>query len=210
MGKPTDGSLFCLSSVRSWLTFACASCSIAFFLLVGAPVARAAAEISVNFLPAGTNPDYSDEVCLAWTDSAKSAVTKAANTWSNLLTSTQTINIDACWAKTLPSGTIARGAPFGTWCRDFSGAKVSGTRYPPALANALAKKDLDPATAEIYISFDSSLSWGYTETDVKNLNLITYALHVIGHGIGFASSMSYDTTNLTGKWGGHRWLSLHL
>ncbi len=161
-----------------------------------------AADITINFLKPGTNPDYPQDVPLLWTENAKSAVQKAANIWAALLISDITINIDACWAQKLNDNVPGRGAPFGTWCKNFSGAPLANVQYPPALANALGKKDLDPATAEIYIAFDSTISWGYKETDVVDYNLITYALHNICHGLGFASMMTYDESTKIGKWGG--------
>jgi hypothetical protein len=86
--------------------------------------------------------------------------------------------------------------------RNFPQAPFADTLYPAALANQLARSDLNGAAlAEIDVVFNAdvdgpvslgSVSW-YYGTDAApgvDIDFVTIALHEIGHGLGFSNQIA--------------------
>ena len=112
----------------------------------------------------------------------------AVDIWSVLLTSNVTIRIDATW-EDLESGALAQAGP-NNLHQNFTSAPFPDTFYPSALANALFDADLSEQS-DITCSFNNSVNWYLGtdgETPAGQYDLVTAALHEIGHGLGFIGS----------------------
>lgn len=148
-----------------------------------------------DFLPAGAP--------VKWPDAAKDAFEYALNIWSSLLIAGQPITINACWIDPGAANPLGTGQPVSVF-ENFTDAPLAGTMYPVALANQLAQTDLNDtddddhdqdgsdADAEIIIAINSQTNW-YFGTDANppggQIDFATTALHEIGHGLGFVSSL---------------------
>jgi hypothetical protein len=82
--------------------------------------------------------------------------------------------------------------------RDFTGAPLQNTWYPPSLANILAGADINPGTEEIVAFFNSRLGqpdclagtffyYGLDGNEGLNIDFVTVLTHELGHGLGFLS-----------------------
>jgi len=133
------------------------------------------------------------------------ALQAAANIWATLLNSSQTIPVSATFDSLPCSSSSARLGQAGahTYAHDFVGAPIASTWYPIALANALAQMDLDPGNNDIDAMFNSDFGFScafngsfYLGLDASgpsgDSDLVTVALHELGHGLGFLSLV--DTT----------------
>ena len=125
---------------------------------------------------------------------AKAAVQFAVDIWSRNFESEVPISVEANW-ETNPDNRVLGSARPGYYFNDFPGAPDSDLWYPSALANTLAKRDLDPRQKEIFLSVNSTPLW-YTGTDGKptprSYDLVSVVLHEIAHGLGFLSNAEYD------------------
>ena len=132
----------------------------------------------------------------------------AANLWGTCINSNVVIRVGATMDPLACTPTTATlgSAGANTVHRDFAGAPVANTWYPQALANALAGVDLDPATADIGASFNSSINgnpaclasaaWYYGfdgNPGANQRDFVTVVLHEIGHGLGFATQVNLGT-----------------
>ena len=130
-----------------------------------------------------------------FTSEAKASFQRAVDLWSRLVQSPVPIRIDATW-KPLPSSVLGQ-AGAKTWIKDFPNAPRSGLYYPAALADAKAGTDLDPGRVDIVAEFNSSASW-YLGLDgdapSNRTDLVTVAMHEIGHGLGISGAYSSDGT----------------
>lgn len=155
------------------------------------------ASFAVNFNPSTCEGDIAP-----WPAAAQTAFTQAANLWGNLLTSTQVIEVEACWTA-LPRGVLGSASAFDFF-RNFSAAPVADTWFSVALANALSGVDLAPATPDIVASFSSNLSNWYFGTDgnpaANQYDFVTVVMHEIGHGLGFTGLMDVAPNGVAG-WG---------
>ena len=96
------------------------------------------------------------------------------------------------------------GASAVSFNRDFSGAPLSNTFYPRALANHLFGSDGNGSTPEIDITFNSDVdnaavmgtkSWYYgtDRSPGTDVDMVTAGIHEIGHGLGFHSLLASTT-----------------
>jgi hypothetical protein len=128
------------------------------------------------------------------------ALQEAANIWATLLNSSQPILVTATFDSLPCSSSSARLGQAGphTYAHDFVGAPIASTWYPIALANALAQMDLDPGINDIDAMFNSDFGFScafngafYLGFDAAgpggDSDLVTVALHELGHGLGFLS-----------------------
>jgi hypothetical protein len=121
---------------------------------------------------------------------AETALDYAAGIWGDLISSTVSIELSACWTPTPNCGGLACGDT-EAYLRNFSGAPMVDTYYPVSLANALAGQDLDPTNPDMTISFDSAADWSFETTTPSptGLDFVSVALHEMAHGLSFVGHM---------------------
>jgi len=155
------------------------------------PVA-ASATFSITYVVAG-GTDLWGKACTTFPEDAKTAFNAAAAIWASTLQSSVPITIKACWASL--SGTTLGYSGGQPLRRDFSGAPQGNTWYQGSLANSLNGNDLDPATFDMNITYNSNYAW-YTGTDSNppagQYDLVTVAAHEIAHGLNFSGSAQYS------------------
>ena len=147
---------------------------------------------------------YSDSEGEPWPTEATDAFAYAAQVWESVLVSSVPIKVRAGWSDLGPcqSGAmLGSGGPLLVW-RDFSGAALSATWYPDALADAMHGSSMNSNLVEPDVVVDlnrncddpgATYPW-YFGTDANpspgSVDFVSVALHEIGHGIGFVGSAS--------------------
>lgn len=133
--------------------------------------------------------------------SVRTAVQAAAAKWAPYLASPVTITVSVAWSP-LGSGVLGYGGT-PTLSRDFAGAPRANTFYPAALANALHGADLYSSSPDITLTLNSSFGAWYTGTagtpPSTTVDLLTVAIHELGHGLGFLASL--EVSGGVGRWG---------
>ncbi|MGZ8729832.1 MAG: PA domain-containing protein [Thermoanaerobaculia bacterium] len=125
---------------------------------------------------------------------------KAAETWQNALEVNVDIRVRSGFAALLcnESGAVLAQTSVVSWSANFPGAPRTDVWYPAALANQLARTDIEPTRDDMVILSNSSIdrpdcmgdrSWyyGYDGNAGMEQSLYHVALHEIGHGLGIAS-----------------------
>ncbi len=134
---------------------------------------------------------------------AQAAFQFAVDIWASQLVSDVTITIVASWQE-LGSGTLGTASPGETF-RNFEGAPLPGVDYPAALAEKLARKELNAeGSADISANFNSTADW-YFGTDgitpAGQFDLVSVVLHELGHGLGLTGSVGADQNLTLARWG---------
>jgi hypothetical protein len=149
--------------------------------------AAAASRIEVNYT--------------GFTPEAQAAFQYAVNIWQSLLTSPVTIRVQATWTP-LAAGVLGSAGTTALYTR-IDGSTRSDVRYPVALAEKIAGRELNNNAADINAQFSSTFNW-YLGTDAKpgagQYDLVSVVLHELGHGLGFQAGTSYSTTSLQGSY----------
>lgn len=133
---------------------------------------------------------------------ARDAFDWAVRIWETWLVSPVPIAVEARWEPMEP-GLWGIGGFLHTY-RNFDGAPREDTRYPIALANALAGADLMPGVVDIVVWFNSTTDWYFGidgQTPAGKADFVTLAVHELGHGLGFGTTFAMSG-QITGKWGG--------
>ncbi len=131
----------------------------------------------------------------------------AADKWAGLLESSQAIVVGATFDPLPCDATTASLGAAGTNTvhRDFTGAPVTNTWYPAALANALAGADLAPGLDDIDAFFNSAVDgaactfpkvWYYGldgNPPADTIDFVSVVLHELGHGLGFQTFVDLRT-----------------
>ena len=126
---------------------------------------------------------------------AKIEVQSAIDIWSANFQSVVPISVEASWGRSPSWGVLGSARP-GNYYSGFEGAPDASLWYPSALANALAKKDLDKVSSEMIIQVNSTASWnqrGDSTPTSREYDLESVMLHELAHGLGFLSNSTYDS-----------------
>lgn len=126
-------------------------------------------DITYNFVPA----------------EAQVAIEHAAGIWEGVLVSSVPIKGMVTWA---PMGASALGITFPNGRKDFLAAPFAQTWYATALANSIVGEELNPGENDFEIFLNSGSSWYYgTDGATPNgqYDMVSIALHEMGHGLGF-------------------------
>ncbi|MBT8400114.1 MAG: T9SS type A sorting domain-containing protein, partial [Rhodothermia bacterium] len=149
---------------------------------------KTSATIEINFVDA--DPAY------PWPQAAREAVQYAADVWEAHISSPVVLYVRATWRDL--GSPLASGGP-STTVSNFEGA-IPDTRYPHALYRAMTGAAMPPpwllpAEADIIININRTRSWSFATDGVPvagKYDLVSVAMHEIGHGIGFIGSESYN------------------
>ncbi|MBD2767521.1 T9SS type A sorting domain-containing protein [Hymenobacter sp. BT664] len=138
-----------------------------------------------------------------FTPQAQAAFQRAVDIWQSILSSPVTIHVNANWTP-LAAGVLGSAGTTGYYTR-LDGASRRDVRYPVALAEKIAGRDLNaPTDADINANFSSTFNWYYgldANPPSGQYDLVTVVLHELGHGLGFQAGTSYDATANQGTYG---------
>jgi hypothetical protein len=133
-----------------------------------------------------------DVTYVGFTTEAKAAFQKAVDIWATQISSTQTIHVYAEWTALEPG--VLGSAIWGNAFANFPGAQQVNTYYPVAMAEKMARQDLNPSDEpDIVANFSSVFDWSYRTDGVAvagKYDLVTVVLHELGHGLGWVDSYS--------------------
>ncbi len=138
---------------------------------------------------------------VGFTTEAQEAFQFAVDIWESILHSEVPIRITASWSK-LGANVLGSAGP-SRFFSNFEGALLEDIMYPVALAEKLARTNLNPDTqADINANFNSDANWyfgtdGNTPTGLTDL--VSVVMHEIGHGLGMVDTFNANATN--GIWG---------
>lgn len=133
------------------------------------PVGATTIDITYNFVPI----------------EAQAAIQRAADIWEGILVSSIPIKATVTW---VPMGGSALGITFPNGRKDFPSAPIAQTWYATALANSIAEAELNPGENDFDVFLDSGTDWYFGldgETPNDQYDLVSVALHEMGHGLGF-------------------------
>ena len=132
---------------------------------------------------------------------AQAAFQHAVDIWKTQVTSLVPIAVQADFSANLGSGVLG-SAGFTWFARSFTNAPVANTWFPGPIVNALTGS-AGFFSPDISANFSSTFSNWYFGTDgltpAGKYDFVSVVLHELGHGLGFAGSMS-DTGGV-GSWG---------
>ncbi len=122
-----------------------------------------------------------------FTAEAKRAFQYAVDIWSTLIVSPVPIRIQANWISQVPN--LLGSAGPASYRYNFDGGQKAYAFYPIALAEKIARRDLNsPTEADIIADFNRNNNWYYGtdgKTPPDQTDLVTAVLHELAHGLGF-------------------------
>ncbi len=146
------------------------------------------ADISVNF-----TGDFLSN------DAAREAFQFAVDVWSREFITTVPIIINADFTDLGP-GALAAAGP-GFLIENFPNAPLQDVGYPIALANQLARVNLDPVPdrLDVFVLMGSNVNWDFSTSgniDPNSFDFVGTVIHEIAHGLGFFSTGFVGTSGI--------------
>lgn len=134
---------------------------------------------------------------IGFSEEAKAAFQHAVDLWEAIIVSDVPIRIQASW-EALDAGVLGSASSNGSF-RNFEGAPLRDIDYPVALAEKLARANLNGSfEADMMANFSSNINW-YYGTDgnptAGEYDLVSVVMHEIGHGLGIAGSFGANVTD---------------
>jgi hypothetical protein len=128
------------------------------------------------------------------------AVQAAADAWGRILDSSVPIVVKASFPSMTCSGDMPAGRGAPNLVMAYPGLPTTG-RYPTALANKILDKDVSPNDPDMDLQFNGNLAgcasadWylGLDRNSGGLTDLVSVAIHEIGHGLGFHSDVNPST-----------------
>jgi len=191
-----------LAGVLAVLLPAAAAHATATFVIINADDPGEGFNDPTPIVPAGGNPAGTVG------QARLNAFQYAADLWGALLQSSVPIRVQANMDPLTCNSTSAVLGQAGATSvfRDFTGAPLTNTWYPQALANAITGSDQAPATPDIAAVFNSSIngdagclggvSWYYgydANPPAGDVDFVTVVMHELGHGLGFQTYVDLPT-----------------
>ncbi len=198
----------------TWWRIAPLTCALLLEGVVLAPFAHAASVVVVNKNAAGVGFNDSTPAAPVGGNTGATlgaqrliAFQAAADIWGALVSSTVPIRVGAQFVPLSCSATSAilgSAGPVNAF-RDFAGAPVAGTWYASALANALAKTDLDGTQDDVNANFNSNLGapgclptsgWYYgldSKPPAGKIDFVSVLVHELCHGLGFLTFVDLES-----------------
>ncbi|SMG43136.1 Por secretion system C-terminal sorting domain-containing protein [Marivirga sericea] len=137
-----------------------------------------------------------------FTEEAQEAFQYAVDIWASIIKSPVRIIIDANFIG-LGEGVLGQAGPTN-FVRDFPEAPQESTFYPIALAEKLARTNLNGENeADISSSFNSDFDFYFGldgNTPANQYDFVSIVLHELGHGLGFTGGVSFNEEQETGRW----------
>ena len=163
------------------------------------PDAYFAANFTVNYRgpsDKGTCDTSEDGALIAWPDEAKQAMNHVIDILDDLITSSQTIVVDACYQPHSQTSSLAYASATDSYNADRGQGTVG---YAVALLNALDNLDNNTERPEITTSANSAISWDFCTTnctvDANKFDFVSTLVHEFLHGLGFAMGFGVDNDN---------------
>lgn len=167
------------------------------------PVCKASDKVEKSFVPPPLefllkSSDPKCDIVVTYNgfpDSVKVAFEYAVGIWESILESDVPIKVNAKWSSNLGTNTLASCGP-EAYYTDFKNAPFQHYYYPVALAEKLAKQELNGASRfDIEANFSSKINWYYGidgDTPTDAYDFVTVVLHEIAHGLGFTGFFFVD------------------
>ncbi len=162
---------------------------------VPCPICRASDKIEKSFIPPPASfllkstEQKSDFIVeyISFPEEARVALEYAVSIWETIIESDLPIHMRAEWRDDMETGTLASCSP-ETYYADFKDAPFAGVYYAVAVAEKIAKEELNGTSRfDIEANFSSSINW-YFGTDGNagsSYDFVSVAMHEIAHGLGF-------------------------
>ncbi|WP_297095089.1 T9SS type A sorting domain-containing protein [uncultured Draconibacterium sp.] len=139
-----------------------------------------------------------------FTPEAQEAFAYAVSIWESIIESEVPIRMEATWSGSLGSNVLGSCGP-ETYYMNFKDAPFKDRYYPVAIAEKIAKKELNGESRyDMVANFSSKVDWYYgTDMNCPDTlyDLATVVLHEIGHGLGFTGFFFVDDQESLGAYG---------